>query len=197
MDAQAGLSKADRLRSLKRGVTVVVLAVGGLAGSVVVADERLELVGHLDLSRYEGLWYEIARLPNRFQDQCAGDVTARYELLGDGKVRVTNRCRTPGGNWSEAVGVARRNASDGREAALEVRFAPRWLSLFPFVWGDYRVMALDGEYTHALVGSRDRKFLWILARQPVLSEAAFETMVSEAQGQGFDISRLEKTVHTQ
>jgi apolipoprotein D and lipocalin family protein len=123
-------------------------------------------------------------------------VTAQYELLEDGRVRVTNRCRKPDGSWSEAVGVARRNASDGREAALEVRFAPRWLSLLPFVWGDYRVMALDEGYSHALVGSRDRRFLWILARQPVLSRAVFERLVFEARRQGFDISLLERTVHT-
>lgn len=197
MHAPAAIPENGRSPGLRGLVILVLLLVGGLTEGPAMADERLELVEHLDLARYEGLWYEIARLPNRFQDQCAGDVTARYELLDSGRVRVTNRCRNADGSWSEAAGIARRDASDGREAALEVRFAPRWLSLLPFVWGDYRVMALDDEYTHALVGSRDREFLWILARRPVLSEAAFERLVSEAQRQGFDISRLENTVHTQ
>lgn len=175
---------------------VTALLVGLVTGTAAVAAEPLELVDQLDLERYQGRWYEIARLPNRFQSQCASDVTAHYELLDNGKVQVTNRCRGADGGWIEATGIARPDASDGRQAALEVRFAPRWLSLFPFVWGDYRVIALDQRYTHALVGSRDRQYLWILARQPDLSEPLIERLVSQARRQGFDVSGLERTLHS-
>lgn len=175
----------------------LLLAAGLLTGGPLMAAERLELVDGLDLERYQGRWYEIARLPNRFQEQCVSDVTANYELLDNGKVQVTNRCRKSDGGWMEADGIARLDASDGREAALEVRFAPRWLSLFPFVWGDYRVMALDREYTHALVGSQNRKYLWILARQPTIPEPLFKRLLSEARRQGFDVNSLERTRHTQ
>ncbi|MDZ7789759.1 MAG: lipocalin family protein [Xanthomonadales bacterium] len=157
------------------------------------AREPLVLIDSIDLTRYQGRWYEIARLPNRFQDQCVGEVSAYYELLEDGRVQVTNRCRKPDGSWSEAQGIARRDSSDARAAALEVRFAPRWLSFLPFVWGEYRVMALDDDYRHALVGSDDRKYLWILAREPELPRAVFENLVEQARRQGFDMSDLQTT----
>lgn len=165
------------------------------ASLFAMAREPLDLVDSLDLERYQGRWYEIARLPNRFQDQCAGEVTAEYELLDDSRVRVTNRCRRADGSWSEVEGIARRDASDGRDAALEVRFAPRWLSFLPFVWGDYRVMALDENYRHALVGSDDRDFLWILSRRPTLPDDAFDELVERARRQGFDTDRLQRTAH--
>lgn len=173
------------------------IIVAGLLMSVPgFARERLELVESLDLERYQGRWYEIARLPNRFQVQCSGDVMADYELLDTRRVKVTNRCRREDDSWSEAEGVARRDSSDGREAALEVRFAPRWLSLLPFVWGEYRVMALDDGYRHALVGSDDRKYLWILARRPGLSQSVFDRLVENARRQGFDVDRLTRTEHS-
>jgi len=159
------------------------------------AEERLELVESLDLERYQGLWYEIARLPNRFQSRCVRDVSAHYQLTSGGEVAVTNRCRSEDGQWIEAQGRARPDRSDGRQAALEVRFAPRWLAWLPFVWGEYRVIALDEDYRHALVGSDNRAYLWILAREPELSAAVFEHLVEQASRQGFDIDQLERTRH--
>src|SRR5690348_15839064 len=67
----------------------------------------LRVVPSVDLARYEGLWYEVARLPNRFEEKCAGDVTARYERLGDDRLKVVNRCRRHDGTTAKAVGVAR------------------------------------------------------------------------------------------
>ena len=153
---------------------LIVATLSTTMASMADAREPLELIDSIDLTRYQGRWYEIARLPNRYQDQCAGEVSADYELLEDGRVQVTNRCRRPDGSWSEVQGIARRDSSDSRAAALEVRFAPRWLSFLPFVWGEYRVMALDDDYRHALVGSDDRKYLWILAREPELPRGVFE-----------------------
>lgn len=170
-------------------LTMILMSISGRAGG------GLELVDSLDLERYQGLWYEIARLPNRFQSQCARDVTARYKVMDSGRVEVTNRCRSEDGQWIEAQGIARPDTSDGREAALEVRFAPRWLSWFPFVWGEYRVMALDEDYQHALVGSDDREFLWILARRPQLPETEREQLIRQAARQGFETERLERTRH--
>jgi len=178
------------LRLVAPVMSIIMLPVMGLAGQ-----SPLDLVDDLDLKRYQGRWYEIARLPNRFQSTCAGNVTADYELLDEGRVKVTNRCRRADGSWIEAEGIARRDRSDGRPAALEVRFAPRWLSFLPFVWGEYRVMALDEDYGHALVGSDDRGFLWILARQPGLPNAIIDRLTAEAQRQGFDTSRLIRTEH--
>ncbi|NEZ04044.1 lipocalin family protein [Wenzhouxiangella sp. XN201] len=157
------------------------------------AEQALELVDELDLERYQGTWYEIARLPNRFQSDCAGAVSAHYQLRADGRVDVTNRCRRTDGGWIEAQGVARRADDDGSPAALEVRFAPHWLSFLPFVWGDYRVIALGEDYDHALVGSEDREFLWVLARERELPQATFDRLIERARSQGFDTDQLVRT----
>jgi len=157
------------------------------------ADEGpLDLVETVDLERYQGLWHEIARLPNRFQDQCAGEVTARYTLLEDGRIQVVNRCRRSDGEFDEAQGQAR--VPDPEDPArLQVRFAPRWLSWLPWVWGDYQIMALDDEYRWVMVGEPSREFLWILARERELPRARLDALLTEAQRQGFDTAEVQLT----
>lgn len=159
---------------------------------LLAQDRPLDLVESVDLQRYQGLWYEIARLPNRFQDQCAANVTAEYTLLDDGRIEVVNRCRLENGQTDEAEGIARRPDS-GREAALEVRFAPRWLSWLPFVWGDYQIMALDDGYESVLIGAPSRDYLWILAREPSLAQRRIDELMAEAGRQGFDVDKVIRT----
>ncbi|MDT8439077.1 MAG: lipocalin family protein [Wenzhouxiangellaceae bacterium] len=156
------------------------------------AEAPLDLVDALDLERYQGLWYEIALLPNRFQDQCVGETTAQYTLEDGGAIRVINRCRTADGDFTQAIGRARRPDSS-EPARLEVRFAPRWLSWLPFVWGDYQVMALDSGYRWVMVGNPSREYLWVLARTPQLSEDTLQALLAEAAAQGFDIERVQRT----
>lgn len=187
--------QSSRFFRLRPGPEVALFFIGLMLSFPCMARSPLELVDSLDLERYQGRWYEIARLPNRFQSHCDGEVTAEYALLDDGRVSVTNRCRRADGSWSEAEGIARPDDADSRESALEVRFAPRWLSWLPFVWGEYRVMALDDDYQYALVGSDDRELLWILARQPELPDDIFAHLVAEAQRQGFDTTGLIRTEH--
>lgn len=115
-----------------------------LCVSVPAAAERpLHTVEALDLARYMGTWHQIALLPNWFQRRCAADTTATYSLNPDGTVRVLNRCRKADGELIEAEGQARRNARYDRPGILQVRFAPRFLSALPFVWGDYWVIDLS------------------------------------------------------
>ncbi|MEE4638810.1 MAG: lipocalin family protein [Wenzhouxiangella sp.] len=172
------------------------LAVMALAfSSMGLARSPLDLVDELDLERYQGRWYEIALLPNRFQKRCVSDTSAHYVLRQDGRVDVTNRCRRADGSWIIAEGVARKIDPDGPNAALEVRFAPRWLSWLPFVWGDYRVIALGADYEYAMVGSDNRRYLWILARQPTLETTVLERLQSTAEAQGFDLHNLEMSAH--
>src|SRR5512133_296277 len=100
-----------------------------LAMSLAAPDVRpVKPVAALDLQRYAGTWYEIARYPNFFQKSCAGDVTATYELRPDGRVGVLNRCRRADGTINQASGEARA-VEGGGNARLKVRFAPSWLSL--------------------------------------------------------------------
>ncbi len=147
-------------------------------------------VAHVDIPRYAGRWYEVARFPNRFQAKCVGETTAEYSLLPDGQIRVLNSCRVADGSRSQAEGRARLAEPGGRTSTLKVRFAPGWLSFLPFVWGDYWILDLTDDYRAALVGTPDRKYLWILARTPLLDEATYQRMVSAAAAQGFDTARL-------
>ena len=151
-------------------------------------------VDRVDLDRYLGDWYEIARFPNGFQRTCAGDVKATYARRPDGRIDVINRCRTADG-VTEARGVAR--VADARTSAkLKVRFAPAVLSFLPFVWGDYWILGLAGDYSWAVVGSPDRQYLWILARAPALEADRFESALAAARANGFDVARLVSTRHT-
>jgi len=181
--------RADRI---VKALALLVLAAASWPAALPAADEPLELVENVDLERYQGLWYEIARLPNRFQDECAKNVRAEYTLLENGRVRVVNRCQRRGGRVDKAEGVARRPDPE-RPAALEVRFAPRWLSWLPFLWGDYQIMSLSDDYRSVLIGAPSRKYLWILARDPSLPEARIRQLLAEAGRQGFDTEAVTRT----
>ncbi len=147
-------------------------------------------VAHVDLRRYAGRWYEIARFPNRFQAKCVAETTAEYTLLPDGDIRVVNSCKVADGGTTQAEGRARLAQKGGQTSVLKVRFAPAFLSFLPFVWGDYWILDLTDDYSAALVGSPDRKYLWILARTPELDEATYDRMVATARAQGFAVERL-------
>lgn len=149
-------------------------------------------VARVDLDRYAGRWYEIARFPNRFQKKCVGDVTAEYVRRPDGRIDVINRCRLAGGGTDQAQGIARVASTDGSNAKLQVRFAPAWLSFLP-VWGDYWVLELADDYSYAVVGDSGRGYLWVLARSPQLSEDTYRDLTARVAAKGFDVSRLEKT----
>lgn len=153
----------------------------------------LRVASKVDLARYAGQWYEIARFPNRFQNRCAREVTANYTLQRDGRISVINRCRLENGEQIEAEGVARVAGKGQANSILKVRFAPAFLSFIPQVWGDYQIMALSPEYSYALVGDPGREYLWVLSRLPRMDDATYERLVEEARSQGFDVRRLQKT----
>jgi len=155
--------------------------------------EPLRVVPSVDLARYAGLWYEVARLPNRFEEKCAGDVTAEYTLLKEGRVRVVNRCRKKDGEMTEAVGEAKPADRKKENSRLKVRFAPSLLSFLPFVWGDYQIIELAPDYSHALVGSPDRKYLWVLSRTPRMDEGVYQRLLEAARAQGFDTGHMIRT----
>ena len=157
----------------------------------------LDVVPTIDLHRYVGTWYEIARLPNRFQKKCSGDVTATYTLLDDGDIRVVNRCRQEDGEFTIAEGLARRASEDGSDAKLKVRFAPAFLSFLPFVWGDYWIIDLADDYSYAVVGEPGREYLWILSRVPVMNDNTMSGILDRVRRQGYDTASLIKTSHTQ
>lgn len=149
-------------------------------------------VEQVDLDRYVGEWFEIARLPNRFQQQCVSDVRATYARRPDGRIDVVNGCSKADGTTTEARGVAR--VADARSSAkLKVRFAPGVLSFLPFVWGDYWIIGLADDYSWAVVGAPSRKYLWVLSRTPQLDPGRYAAALEAAKANGFDISRLSRT----
>lgn len=160
------------------------------------ADRPLEVVADFDIGRYMGTWYEIARLPNSFQNACIGDVTATYTLLDDGRIEVVNRCRKKDGGISYAKGRARRASDTGPSTKLKVRFAPAFLSFLPFVWGNYWIIDLAPDYSYAVVGEPERKYFWILSRTPTMDEEVFQSLVIRATNQGYDLTTLVRTQHS-
>jgi apolipoprotein D and lipocalin family protein len=176
-----------------RSVTIAFLVT--IVSALAVSAQSLgpvRTVENVDLSRYVGDWFEIARFPNRFQRQCVGDVRASYVRRSDGRIDVINRCRATDGTVTEARGIA-RVVDERTSAKLKVRFAPAVLSFLPMVWGDYWIIGLAADYSWAVVGSPDRTYLWILARTPRLSPEQFGAAMATARASGFDVDRLMTT----
>ena len=117
-------------------------------------------VTSVDLSRYAGKWYEIARIPNRFQQDCVGNVTATYKTREDGRIDVLNACEQKDGETKSADGIA-KIVDPSTNAKLKVSFVS-FFGYRPF-WGDYWILGLGRDYEYAVVGSPDRKYGWILA----------------------------------
>jgi apolipoprotein D and lipocalin family protein len=153
----------------------------------------LRVVPSVDLDRYAGQWYEIARFPNRFQKKCAGEVVANYTRKSDGNITVLNSCRLEDGTPIQAEGVARLAGHGQPNSVLKVRFAPAFLSFLPQVWGDYQIISLSPDYTRALVGDPGREYLWILSRSPRMDSATYDALAAEANAQGFDAHVLQQT----
>ncbi|MGH1368656.1 MAG: lipocalin family protein [Maritimibacter sp.] len=146
------------------------------------------VVTNLNLQKYLGKWYEIARYPNWFEKNCEG-VTAEYAMMDNGKVSVKNTCRkgAPDGPAKVALGEA-TPAAPGK---LEVTFTP-WL---PFAKGDYWVMYVDPAYSFAVVGNPKGSTGWILARSKMLSAAQLAKAKSVLKDAGYDLSELEMVQH--
>lgn len=140
----------------------------------------------LDLDRYLGQWFEIGRLPLKWEDDNASNVTAHYSLQDDGNVRVDNRCFDNDSNPSQSVG--RGAPVEGEPGQLKVSFLPKYLRWMPFTEGDYWVLKIDPDYQVALVGSPDRENLWLLAREWELPAETIQEYLAEARTQGFDLT---------
>lgn len=149
-------------------------------------------VRSLDLSRYEGLWYEVAKIPNRFQKQCARGTTAEYALRDDGRITVVNRCIKDDGSTDEAQGVA-KVVDMTSNAKLRVSFVS-FLGWRPF-WGDYWVIGLDADYRWAIIGTPDRKYGWVLSRTPSLDADAMDAIFAIIEQNGYQRSAFATSPH--
>jgi len=168
------------------------VALVGLAVISSTEETQMTPVAGLELHRYAGTWYEIARLPNPFQKKCAHSVVVHYAVRGDGRLDVVNECREGDGRLSRASGVARLAQPTGPPSRLKVRFAPAFLSFLSAVWGDYWVIDLAPDYSYAVVGEPKRKYLWILSRSPQMPEPLYAEILGRA-ARFYDVARVVRT----
>lgn len=145
----------------------------------------LDVVDKVDINRYIGKWYEIARLPFSQQEGCSC-TTAEYEIIDATTLRVINKCMK-NGELDDAKGKA-FVVEGSNNSKLRVQF------FWPFR-GDYWVIELDKEnYQYAVVGTPSRKYMWILSRTPKMDEQIYNSILQQASEKGFDVSKLIKTV---
>jgi apolipoprotein D and lipocalin family protein len=184
-------ARAQRLQDIPRQCLASALWVWlALTGVAQAELAPLQTVPSVDVPRYMGTWYEIAKYPNWFQKKCASSTQATYSLQTDGRVQVLNRCKTDKGEWSEALGAARQIGGP-TSAQLKVRFAPEWLSFIPMVWGDYWIIDLDPQYQWVLVSEPRREYLWVLSRTPQMPAATYLQLQNKLVASGFDLNRLQ------
>jgi apolipoprotein D and lipocalin family protein len=167
---------------MKSVITILFGCVTAVPASAGESAKSIPLAQNFDLSRYLGTWYEIARLPHRFEKDLTR-VTATYSLLPDGKIRVLNRGYKPGKDkWSEAKGKA-WVPDPNVPARLRVRF------FWPFS-ADYRIIRLDPDYRWAVVTSGSKDYLWILSRNPKMDEEVYGSLIRFVGDNGFDLDNL-------
>ncbi|APB98260.1 lipocalin family protein [Polynucleobacter asymbioticus] len=159
------------------------------------SEAPVKTIPNLDVPRYMGTWYEIAKFPNWFQRKCVANTKAEYSIRPDGNLKVLNSCKTASGEVTDAEGLAKQiGAKDSPK--LLVRFAPAWLSFLPMVWGDYWVVDLDSQYQVAAVSDPKREYLWVLSRTPQLNQKTYEELLQRLKAQQFDVRKLELTTQT-
>jgi apolipoprotein D and lipocalin family protein len=171
------------MRTLAAVITLATLFMGTNLSSASTAP--LTTVDHVDLNRYAGKWYEIARYPNRFQRKCQSDTTATYTIRADGKVQVVNACREKDGKITTASGTA-KVVDFTTNAKLKVTF------FWPF-YGDYWIIGLSPDYQYAIVGEPERRYLWILSRTPTMGETTYQELLRRVESLGYQPGNLIKT----
>jgi apolipoprotein D and lipocalin family protein len=144
----------------------------------------LEVVPHVELEKYLGKWYEIAHLPAKFQEGC-DETTATYTLSKDGSISVLNQS-IKNGKMKQAKGKA-KVVDENSNAKLKVTF------FWPF-YGDYWILKLGDNYDYSIVGTPNRKYLWILSRTPQIDDKLYSKLTEYAKSKGFDVNKLIKTI---
>lgn len=168
-------------------LTALGVSLSACAG--IDSKEPLPTATSVDLARYAGTWYEIARLPMWFQRHCV-DSKAIYTARPDGLVGVHNECVTDTGGLDQIDGVA--TVVDAKtNARLTVVFDNFFARLFGSSReGNYWIIELDPDYRTSVVGTPDRRYLWILSRTPRMDDATYQRLVKRAGQLGFPVSDL-------
>jgi apolipoprotein D and lipocalin family protein len=176
------------MNTMKKNLAIGVIALAGLAATAFISACQRHPVGNtlvpqpaksVDLTRYLGRWFEIARYDQSFERGCEG-VSATYSLRRDGNIEVLNRCRKPGGKISEARGTA-KIVDTATNAKLKVSF------FGPF-YGDYWVLDHADDYSWSIVGEPSGRYLWLLARTATPDKKVLEDLLGRARAMGYDTS---------
>ena len=174
-----------QLPSIVLSFPFILVLLFGCSVSKEMSTEHIPSVKTFDLNRFLGTWYEVARLPNSFENGL-DKVTATYTLRHDGKIAVLNKgFDRIKGEWKEANGKARFK-DDAAGSFLEVSF-------FWIFYADYKIIDLDTvNYSYAMVTSSSKKYLWILSRTPQLEDSMYDALIRQAGKWGFNIPLIYK-----
>lgn len=153
---------------------------------------ELQTVSSVNVQRYAGKWYEIARYPNKFQRKCVGNTTATYAAKADGTISVVNQCVLKDGALGKAEGEA-KIVDTASNAKFETSFAPRYKSFLTSDWDNYWIVDLDENYQYAAVADPKRENLWILSRTPEMKDAVYQNILRRVEKLGFAPGKLTKT----
>lgn len=151
--------------------------------STIAMSQTLQTVPYVDLKKYAGKWYEIASLPQRFQNGC-NCTTAEYTLTDKDFVIVENRCNKDSinGKQSYVKGKAFIVENSGN-AKLKIQF------FWPFR-GKYWIIDLASDYSYAVIGHPNKKYLWVLSRTSTMNETIYQQIIARVKEKGFDISKI-------
>ena len=170
---------------MKMIITTILIGIVALVSVACTkpSDIVTTTVAELDLHRFTGRWYEVARFNHRFERGLVG-CTANYTINDDGTIRVVNAGYKDklDGKYKASEGKARRR-DDKKPGKLEVSF-------FLWFYSDYNVMLLADDYRYALIGSKSEDYLWILSRTPELTPADKELILREARARGYNTDNL-------
>ena len=155
------------------------------AHSACQADNHLKIntttITQLEINRYMGKWYEIARY-NHFFEKGMTHVYTEYTLQSDGKIQVINR-GIKDGKPKEIIGKGKQPSPKEHPGQLKVSF-------FLWFYADYYILELDKDYQYALVGSSSSDYLWILSRTPQMPKAVLDNLLQIIVLRGYDLSKL-------
>jgi len=169
-------------------IAISVLSIGIASYSIYKPESMTDktVVKDLDLNKYLGTWYEIARYDHRFERGLVG-VTANYSLREDGKIKVLNSGYQDSltGKYSEAIGKAKIPDPINEPAKLKVSF-------FWIFYGDYFVLELEENYNWAIIGSSSDNYLWILSRTPQIDDELYHSLLAKIEKRGYNVSKLIK-----
>lgn len=183
-------------KQAKIAVGLSILIGLGMLGMTSAQAKPLPVVERVELDKYLGVWYEVARKPVSFQSQCARDVSARYTINENGNVAIDNRCYDENGGLQQTLGEA-FVVNAPFNSKLKVGFLPEIIRWVPVARGDYWILKLDENYQMALVGEPSRKYLWLLSRAPHPDKLMVNEYLHYAETLGFNLKDIIRTEQTE